>query len=156
MQISIKKAEANDIDRVSTLFDLYRIFYKQESDVNLARSFIATRIETETSLIFLAENEHGDSLGFVQLYPSFSSVSAQQQWILNDLYVVEEFRFKGVARALLNEAKAFAIRGGAKGLALATAKDNIAAQSLYESLGYQKDSDFFHYYLSTKIVDITL
>lgn len=150
MKILIKKADINDLERLSVLFDLYRIFYGQKSNVELARSFIEKRITTQTSQLFYAQNELGDSLGFTQLYPSFSSVSAQHQWILNDLYVQEEFRFKGVARALLNKAKDFAVQDGAKGLALSTATDNIAAQALYESLGYKQDTEFFHYYLPTQ------
>jgi len=150
MQIFIKKADINDLERLSALFDLYRIFYGQKSNVELARSFIEKRITTQTSQLFYAQNELGDSLGFTQLYPSFSSVSAWHQWILNDLYVQEEFRLKGVARALLNKAKDFAMQDGAKGLALSTAKENITAQALYKSLGYKQDTEFFHYYLSTQ------
>ncbi|MGH1440730.1 MAG: GNAT family N-acetyltransferase [Cellvibrionaceae bacterium] len=150
MKILIEQAGLGDVERLSALFDQYRIFYGQKSHVELARSFIEARITTQTSQLFYAQNELGDALGFTQLYPSFSSVSAQHQWILNDLYVQEEFRFKGVARALLNKAKDFAMQDGAKGLALSTAKDNIAAQALYESLGYKQDTAFFHYYLSVQ------
>ena len=81
------------------------------------------------------------------MYPSFSSVSAKRSWILNDLYVAAGSRRSGVARTLMNAAKDFAIGTGAKGLSLSTARSNVIAQALYESLGYEKDSDFYSYYL---------
>lgn len=71
----------------------------------------------------------------------------KRSWILNDLFVKEEYRGRGIARQLLNEAKNFADLTRAKGIELATSHLNIKAQNLYESLGYKKDDEFCHYYL---------
>ncbi|WP_328590360.1 GNAT family N-acetyltransferase [Veronia nyctiphanis] len=87
-------------------------------------------------------------VGFTQLYPSFSSVSAQKTWILNGLFVKEEARGQGAGKALLDAAKAFTHSTGAKGLSLETAKDNHHAQALYESLGYEKDDRYYSYFLT--------
>ena len=81
-----------------------------------------------------------------QLYPSFSSISMRSSWILNDLFVAERFRKRGVARLLMDTAREFAEGVGAKERALSTGKENKSAQRLYESLGYKKDEEFFHYY----------
>jgi len=78
------------------------------------------------------------------LYPSFSSVSMQRTFILNDLFVISEARGQGVGEALLNEAKAFAISENAKGLTLETEVTN-PAQKLYERLDWLKDTEVFHY-----------
>lgn len=148
MKITIKKATLSDIPKLSTLFDSYRVFYEQESDLTLATKFLSDRIKNDESVIFCAVSDDEDYHGFIQLYPSFSSVSAKRLWILNDLYVEKESRGNGVATQLMNTAKEFAIETDAKGLALGTQISNTKAQQLYESLGYEKDTEFYHYFLN--------
>ncbi|WP_443088452.1 GNAT family N-acetyltransferase [Vibrio sp. LaRot3] len=99
------------------------------------------------SVIFLALDDEGNALGFVQLYPSFSSVSAARTWILNDLFVADNARRMGVAKKLMNAAKEMALETEVKGLALETADSNVNAQKLYESLGYERESGTYHYFL---------
>ena len=121
----------------------------QASDPNAAAAFLQQRLEQNESRIYIAwSDELNKSLGFVQLYPSFSSVSMQRLWILNDLFVHPDHRNKGVAKALMNQARDMAIQTGAKGLVLETGKENRPAQQLYEQLGYQKEADYFVYSLT--------
>ncbi|MBR7799917.1 GNAT family N-acetyltransferase [Undibacterium fentianense] len=145
MNISIQRANLHDIDTIAPLFDAYRCFYQQTSDLKLAKSFLTERINRQESILFLAQNDDQVGLGFVQLYPSFSSVSAQRLWILNDLYVTQSARRQGIAKRLMNCAKEFAIADNAKGLFLETAHDNIEGQSLYESLGYRRNPEFYYF-----------
>jgi ribosomal protein S18 acetylase RimI-like enzyme len=86
-------------------------------------------------------------VGFVQLYPVFSSVALMRQWILNDLYVVPEARKLGVGRALTERARELAEATRANCLTLETAAENLPAQRLYESLGWKQEQEFFRYYL---------
>lgn len=148
MEIFVKRASLEDAKNVAYLFNDYRVFYKQKSDITVALEFISERLDKNESVIFFAHDAKGDLLGFTQLYPSFSSVSAKRSWILNDLYVSSAARRLGVARKLMNAAKDFAISTDAKGISLETAPDNVNAQALYESLGYEKSSGFYSYYLS--------
>jgi ribosomal protein S18 acetylase RimI-like enzyme len=147
MSFTIRRAELLDASAIAVLFDLYRQFYKQAPDLPLALSFIEERLSRNESVIFIAENEHGKSIGFTQLYPSFSSVSARRTWILNDLFVLPEARRRRVGYALLNAAKSHAIETGAKRLSLSTAHDN-PAQQLYESFGYVRNNAFYQYDLA--------
>jgi GNAT superfamily N-acetyltransferase len=148
MKIKVNIASLNELNSVAKLFNEYRIFYQQESNLTLAEAFISARIENDESIIFYAIDEAGQYLGFTQLYRTFSSVSAQPSLVLNDLYVAEIARRQGVGKLLLNTAKGYALEHNVKGLALSTAIDNNKAQSLYESLGYQKDITDFHYFLT--------
>jgi ribosomal protein S18 acetylase RimI-like enzyme len=145
MPIQVQQATINDLDIITPLFDAYRMFYQQTSDLNVARNFLSERLNNQESVIFFATNEDMKGLGFVQLYPSFSSVSAKRLWILNDLFVAETARRSGVARQLMQRARDFAITTNAKGLFLETAHDNFQGQSLYESLGYQRNSEFYYF-----------
>lgn len=156
MTISIVRADLHHLSILTPLFDAYRVFYQQVSDLHLAENFLRERIEAKQSVIFLALSTTEESgsgletgLGFVQLYPSFSSVSAQRLWILNDLFVEAQARRRGVAQALMNTARDFAAKDGAKGLFLETANDNHGAQALYESLGYRRNTEYYYFLPST-------
>ena len=142
--VTIKRANLSHLEDMVPLFDFYRVFYNQESNVEKALAFLRDRFSKKESVIFLAyENEL--PIGFVQLYFTFSSVSLQPSLILNDLFVRKEFRGKEVGQALLEKSKSFCREKGYKGLALETAVDN-PAQKLYEKLDWKKDSHCFHYF----------
>ncbi|MEH7546004.1 MULTISPECIES: GNAT family N-acetyltransferase [Bacillaceae] len=141
----IQKATLTELEPLTELFDLYRMFYKQESDLEGAKQFLSERISKDESAAFIALDGE-NPLGFVQLYPSFSSVSMKRSWILNDLYVKKEARGKGVGENLLKKAIEFAKETGAKGLFLETANDNYNAQRLYEKIGFKKEANYFYYY----------
>jgi ribosomal protein S18 acetylase RimI-like enzyme len=144
--IALIRADLEHLDRLTPLFDAYRVFYEQPSDLAAARAYLWDRLRNLESVIFLALDRN-QALGFTQLYPSYSSVSLERVWILYDLYVVPEARQRGIGRALMERARAFARESGAKALLLETAVDNLAAQALYESLGYVRDTGFYHYEL---------
>lgn len=145
---SISRATLDDLDAVAPLFDGYRVFYERDSDPALARAFIEERLRRGESVIFIARDDANHAaLGFTQLYPMFSSVSARRIWVLNDLFVAPTARQRGVARALMDRARGFAKETGALRLILETAEDNRAAQALYESLGYVCESGERHYAL---------
>ena len=143
----IRRAKKKDINQLSVLLDKYRIFYKQKSDVDNAKSFLKKRMKRKESVIFVAE-ERKDLIGFTQLFPIFSSVSMQRTWLLNDLYVNEKARGIGAATALLtallNAAKDFGAETNSKWLLLQTAADNFTAQKVYEKNGWIKETDFFY------------
>ena len=141
----IQKATLTELEPLTELFDLYRMFYKQESDLEGAKQFLSERISKDESVAFIALDGK-NPLGFVQLYPSFSSVGMKRSWILNDLYVKKEARGKGVGENLLKKAIEFAKETGAKGLFLETTNDNYNAQRLYEKIGFKKEANYFYYY----------
>lgn len=144
--MKIIQATTDHLPAVAPLFDAYRQFYGQPSDLPAALEFLSQRLTNRESAVFLAL-DGDEALGFVQLYPSFSSVSLRRVWILNDLFVAPAARQRGAATALISQACAFARADGAKGLALETAIDN-PARKLYERLGWRRDTDFYHYSLN--------
>jgi ribosomal protein S18 acetylase RimI-like enzyme len=150
MTIKALRADTAQLDAVAQLFDAYRGFYEQPSNLAQSRAFIAERMAAGESAIFLAQDEHGEALGFVQLYPTFSSIDAHRTWLLSDLFTTPAARGRGVGRLLMNTARAFALETGAKGLVLETATDNFTAQGLYESLGYVRDTGYYTYMLDLR------
>ncbi len=148
MTLDIKRATLTDLDEVSRLFDLYRQFYKQPADLDKARRYIEARITNNESIIYLATDEEGNGLGFTQLYATFCSVAAAPIWILYDLYVDVGVRKGGVGTALMNRARKLAEETGAVRIQLEAAVDNLTAQSVYEALGYERDTAFYNYALA--------
>jgi ribosomal protein S18 acetylase RimI-like enzyme len=145
----VREATMNDVTAVAKLFNAYRVFYFQTSDLDGAKTFLQERLSKKESTIFIALAPETDELvGFVQLYPTFSSISMRRSWVLNDLFVSQKHQGRGIGKQLLDEAKNYALYTGSKGLELATASANHRAQKLYEQCGYKRDEDFYHYYLS--------
>jgi ribosomal protein S18 acetylase RimI-like enzyme len=144
--VRVRRAGADDLDLLAPLFDAYRVFYGQDSDLAAAHRFLAVRQAAGESQLILAEAD-GEAVGFVQLYPFFSSVRLARLLVLNDLYVAEGARRMGVARALIDGAAELARDRGCHGLMLETAEDNRAAQTLYEKLGWEQQTGFRVYTL---------
>ena len=147
MTDSVHRASIQDLDRLVRLFDAYRQFYGQHSDLIVTRQFLNDRLTRNESVVLVAENDGGAAIGFVQLYQTFSSILAAPMYVLSDLFVIPEVRRKGVGTLLLQSAVETARATGAVRLELATAITNVSAQRLYESLGWQRD-EFYQYGLS--------
>lgn len=142
----VKRINLSEAHFVIGLFDKYRVFYKKDSDIDLADRFIKTRLVNNESVIFVALEDEVP-IGFTQLYPKYSSVGAVKNWILNDLYVEPNYRKQGIGEALIKTAMEFAKGDGATYVQLETAVDNYTAQSLYEGIGFQKQAPDTEYFL---------
>jgi len=136
--IQIRLALLDDIDAIAPLFDAYRGFYDQPSDLERARQWLHDRLQRAESVVLLATRDDVP-VGFTQLYPMFSSVRTARTWLLNDLYVDASARRGGVARALLDAAADFAREDGAAGIALETMRDNAPARALYRAAGWHEE-----------------
>jgi len=143
--VAIRRAGKDDVGAIAPLFDAYRQFYEQPPDRRASTRFLSERLERDESVVFVAERA-GNAVGFVQLYPLFSSVSLGRVYLLNDLFVVPEGRRTGVGAALLETARRFAEGERAHSLELSTAVDN-PAQRLYEACGWRQDREFLYYEL---------
>lgn len=143
--VTTRPAALDDLEAIAALFDAYRQFYKQPPDLALARRYIQERFYRSESVIFVAQTGPGQVVGFCQLYPTFCSVRAAPTFVLYDLFVSSEARGAGAGKALMLAAEAHAASAGAARMELSTARNNTVAQSLYESLGWVRDENFFVY-----------
>ena len=146
--MQVTQARLADEPALRPLFAAYLQFYQVPRADAEIRAFLEQRLQRGDSHILLARDEQGQALGFVQLYPLFSSLAMRPAWLLNDLFVAPPARRQGVAQVLLQAAQALGLASGACGLQLETARDNLAAQALYERLGFVRDEQFFTYWLA--------
>ena len=106
LDLSVKRIKLDEIHLVVNLFDSYRVFYKQTSDLSLAENYLNDRLKNNESVIFVVlDNEK--PIGFTQFYPTYSSVRTVRNWILNDLYVDANYRKKGIGKMLIDAAADF-------------------------------------------------
>jgi ribosomal protein S18 acetylase RimI-like enzyme len=147
MSVTVRRATLDDLDSLVPLFDAYRGFYRKPGDLDLARRFLRERLQLNQSIVFVALAQDGSSVGFTQLFPSFSSASAARIFTLNDLFVKPEARRMGAGSLLLKAAADFARAEGAVRLTLSTEVTNEAAQALYEGAGWKRQTDFHVYNL---------
>ncbi|MDQ7863012.1 GNAT family N-acetyltransferase [Peribacillus frigoritolerans] len=135
--MSIQKATLHELESLTELFDLYRVFYEQTSDPGRAREFFKGKADKWGVCGFLWRLMKEIQLVLYNYILLFSSVSMMRSWVLNDLFVKESARKKGFGEELLNAAIAFARETGAKGVLLETGKENVKAQRLYEKIGFR-------------------
>ncbi len=148
-ELQIKIAQPDDFEKIGEVFNLYRQFYEKESNIEACKNYIHERLINNEAQIFYIENEK-ECMGITQLYTTFDSLELSKKIILYDLYVRSEYRNKGIGRMLMNAAKNFAEKKGVTSIELSTSINNKNAQSLYESLEYQRDTEFYDYYLAIK------
>lgn len=154
--MEIRRINQSEAELVVALFDKYRVFYKQKSDIDTAREFIHARLINNESVIFVALDTIAGKIipaGFTQLYPTYSSVRVVKNWILNDLYVDSSYRKQGVGKKLIRAAMKFAKENDARYVQLETAPDNYTAQSLYEQIGFIKQAPDMDYYTYRIAID---
>ena len=145
MEFKIIEVESKHIEQVGELFDLYRQFYKYESNLIESTNYIKDRINNNESIIFITINDANEAIGFVQLYETFGSLDLGKIIIIYDLYVKKNHRKNNIGKQLMIKSHEYAKKIKAKRIQLSTAIDNFIGQSLYESLGYVKDIDFYTY-----------
>jgi GNAT superfamily N-acetyltransferase len=125
----------------------YQRFYRVEDvDEERNRSFFRRFLHPSEDGLLLGAWDGERPLGYACLYWHFSSLAAAETVLMNDLFVAEAERGRGVGRALI-EASAEVARGrGAHALEWSTEPSNVTAQRLYDSLGGER-SEWVEYEL---------
>lgn len=141
--VEIRKASIKDLDDLAVMFDSYRMFYEHPSDVEACKQFLQERMQDNQSVIYIATAD-GEAAGFTQLYPIFSSAGLKRTWLLNDIYVKDEYRKQHVASRLLDEAMQLGKETDSAWLLLQTSIDNYAAHIVYQKKGWERLDDIFY------------
>jgi ribosomal protein S18 acetylase RimI-like enzyme len=144
--VVIRTGTLADLPQLSHLFNLSRIFYRKQPDIPGARLFLQERIRERESVIFIAEKEEL-LIGFAQCYPLFSSTRIKKTLLLNDLFVLEEYRGRGISRLLIGAAKELTKNTKASCLLLETEKTNGIGNTLYPAEGFilNESSNFYQW-----------
>ncbi len=139
MTLLVRRAGADDLPAVLTLFTGYLDFYEVHAPPPQVEAFLAERLSTQDSVILLGELD-GRAVGLAQAFPTLSSLDLAPVWTLGDLFVDPASRGAGVGRSLLRDVCDRAALAGAVSVTLETAHGNSSAQALYESEGFARDT----------------
>ena len=142
--IEIKQATTLHLEPLQKLFEEYRAFYNMQRADAQSTAFLKQRLNQKDSIIFLAFHQQ-TAVGFIQVYPVFSSVAMKPLWILNDLFVNKNYRQLGIAKRLMIATEIQAKKSGVFSIKLATQVNNSKAKKLYQSLGYKVIDAFDHF-----------
>jgi GNAT superfamily N-acetyltransferase len=151
--IQVRTCGIEDLDQLAELFDQYRAFYGKPSDIEAGKYFLKERLIHKESVIFVAEDQQNQLVGFTQLYPLFSSTRMKRLWLLNDLFVQEAHRGKGISKQLIERSKELCRQTQGCALSLETAKTNHIGNNLYQSSGFELDADnnYYSWYNDTSV-----
>lgn len=86
------------------------------------------------------------AVAFATVYFTYTSTIVEKVGVMNDLYVCEKYRGKGIGKKLIQHCHEYALNNQAVRLQWLTAQDNHKAKKLYESMNTKKTSwDFYIY-----------
>lgn len=143
----ISPIEAAEFERLLPLIAAYQGFYEADdirTDRN--RSFFRRFIAPSSRGLLLGAWQEERLIGYACLYWHFSSTRAVETVLMNDLFVAEAARGRGVGRALIGASAAVARERGSPHLEWSTRPDNLTAQRLYDSTGAER-SEWIEYEL---------
>jgi len=146
-EIQISPVAPGEFERLLPLIAAYQRFYEAEDiDEERNRGFFRRFLAPSEVGMLLAAREGEEIAGYACLYWSFSSTQAVETVLMNDLFVGEDARGRGVGRALIEASAEVARERDAAQLEWATAPDNLTAQRLYDSTGAAR-SEWIEYEL---------
>lgn len=146
---TVHEATLANIEILAKLFNQYREFYGKIPDYLGATAFLSAHLNQARSQIFVAQVSE-QLVGFIQLYPLWSSLEMGRVWMINDLFVRADYRGEHVGQALMQEGIRFAKQHDAVYIALETGMDNLRAQKLYQKLGFVIEDGIYHLHLNCK------
>jgi GNAT superfamily N-acetyltransferase len=146
-EIEIAPVSAAEYELLLPLIAAYQRFYEvAEIDPERNRTFFRRFLAPSDDGMLLGARDGGELVGYACLYWHFSSLGAAESVLMNDLFVSEGVRGRGVGRGLIEASAAVARERGAAHLEWATAPDNLTAQRLYDSTGAER-SEWVEYEL---------
>ena len=143
MDYVIRQVVSNDRQAWEDLYHSYLSFYESEP-IASSTELLWERLSASPAIIqsFVAEL-NGEVVGLVHFHFQLSTWTHTFHCYLEDLYVAEEHRGKGIARALIDSVKASALDKKCSELFWITKESNKTAQKLYDKLATK--SDFIRY-----------
>lgn len=146
MEIKVRKAVSSDVAAIISLMSDFAAF-EQLSD------YLTIREVTLTEALFgdanfvesLVAEADGAIVGYAIFYPYFASFRGQNGYYLEDIYIDEKFRGRGLGEAMLRE---IAKRGAARGFVRIDFQVlgwNKSAIDFYKNLGAVVDEEERHF-----------
>jgi GNAT superfamily N-acetyltransferase len=140
-ELRIEPISEPQLEALLPMIAAYQRFYEvEEIDEERNRAFFSRFIAPSDDGMLIGAWRDGELAGYACLYWSFTSLIPAETVLMNDLYVDEASRGRGLGRALIEASAAIARERSAQRLEWATAASNATAQRLYDSTGAERST----------------
>jgi ribosomal protein S18 acetylase RimI-like enzyme len=143
VSINVRQLQVGDESKWQELYFDYLKFYETSpSDVN--SELLWDRLtNSDPQIQALVAESNGVVIGIAHFHYQLSTWSDSSHCYLEDLYVAEDARGKGAAKALIQQVQELAIKQGCTELFWITKESNSSARKLYDQVANL--SDFVRY-----------
>jgi GNAT superfamily N-acetyltransferase len=141
----IRPLRHEELEEALPLIAGYQRFYESEPNEERNRRFFSRFIAPNHEGLLLGAWLDGRLVGFATLYWTHSSTRAADIALLNDLFVIEDVRGRGVARALIQASADASRAAGKEAMEWYTATDNARAQRAYDAVPRVSRSAWYSY-----------
>lgn len=142
MNISVERVTEQQIDTVLPFIARYHAFEDVEQSDAIRRDAVRTLVTHEEFGGIWMINQNTRAIGYIALCKGFSIEFGGFDAFIDEFYIDERYRGKGVGRIVLESIPAIAHRLGIQALHLEVAKSNTPAKRLYSSLGFEARDKF--------------
>lgn len=152
---NIELVQENDLVDLLPLLRGYCEFYHRTEQIplttddallSLSRTLIANPTHEGIQLLARHSTDR-TAVGFATIFWSWSTLQGGRLAIMNDLYIIEEYRGQGLADLLIKECTRRAREHQAVCLTWQTSVENKRAQTVYNRSGAVKSDRWLDYYL---------
>ena len=136
LDLTITRGKASDIDAIVR----FQADMAMESegimlDMDRLTLGVSSAINDEQKGIYLVARANGTPIGSLMLTREWSDWNNQWYWWIQSVYVMPEYRKKGVYKAMYTTLKDMARENGVSQIRLYADKSNVSAQHVYKRLG---------------------
>jgi GNAT superfamily N-acetyltransferase len=146
MSIVIRKIERGDLSTVLGLMREFARYEKLERFLEITEQRMESAMFGDGAFVDgLIAFEDGSPVGYAIFYPNFLTFRGQRGYFLEDLYVTESARGKGVGRAMLRRVAQMAVERGFERIDFLVLDWNKTAIDFYEKLGADRAEGESHF-----------
>jgi len=150
MGVHIRNARRTDSEQFITLVLALAKFENLDPPPMEGRERLLEDIFTKKRISLIVASEGRKLVGYALYFHNYSSFVAKPTLYLEDLFVLEEHRKKGVGFALFRKCIDVALKEGCGRMEWAVLTWNEKALKFYEKLGARRMSDWYVYRLDEK------
>lgn len=128
------------IEDVALLVKLMSEFYDEAGTpleaARAAEAFATLLADARLGKAFLIQAQN-EEVGYVVITFSYSMEFGGRTAFVDDLFIREQFRGRGLGTAALNKVREYCAEQSVRALHLETGRDNVAAHALYRRAGFK-------------------